>query len=202
MRACVFCSCTGEQAHGHGGVRWAERGETCLWDCDALLLCQAPKRRHIAQFALISRHAQRGITLQMLNRAIALSPRQIDIGQRHIILEIDEAFLGVRCWGNSENRLGIGRAAHCCDVLARCRGDEGLRCLIPVQRTASLHVEVNDRREPARDGEQIRVPAFGLAIHQCANAFEAMARASCGKGNRVVVDGKSAVRSRRCWPRI
>ena len=44
----------------------------------------------IADLALIGRHAERGIALEMLGDAKALAHGKLHVGHRHVVLEIDE----------------------------------------------------------------------------------------------------------------
>ena len=138
----------------------------------------------------------------MLNRAIALGPRQIDIRQRHIILEIDEAFLWFGNRDGIEYGFGIGCPAYRRHILTRCRRDKGLRSIVPIERAACLHVQMHHGCEATGNSDQIRIPAFGQAIDKRGHAFQAMARAFGRKRNGVVIDGKPAIRARRCWPCI
>ena len=57
----------------------------------------AGQRRHrreavdIGGLALIGRHAERGVALQVLDRDVALAGRERDVLQRHVVLEVDPA---------------------------------------------------------------------------------------------------------------
>ncbi len=45
----------------------------------------------IGQFALIRRHAERGVTLEMFDRTKAFLGRQTNVLVLHVVLEIDES---------------------------------------------------------------------------------------------------------------
>ena len=145
---------------------------------------------HVAQLALIGRHAERGVTLQMLNRSIPFGPSKIDIGERHVILEIDEALARIACRDCSEDGLRRRRAADRHYRLRRRAGDKGLGCFIPIERATCLHVEVNDRCGPARYREQIGVPAFDLTRHARLDARQPLPRAMGRNWDRVVINSE------------
>ena len=136
----------------------------------------------------------------MFDRAIAFGPSQIDIGQRHIILEIDEAFLRAGNGDHFEYRLRSSGPADGRHILKRTGGDEGLRILIPIKRPARLHMQVNDRRKPARHGKQICIPVHRLTIDQRGYAFQAMPCAFGRKRNGIIIDAMPAVGASRGWP--
>ena len=188
MRARVFRASASQQAHRNGRIWRTECGQPGLRNSHALLFGQAPECRHVAQLALIGCHSECGVTFEMLNRTIALGPRQIDIRQRHIILKIDEAFLWFGNRDNIENRFGIGRPADRRHILTRCRRDKGLRSIVPIERAACLHVQMHHGCEATGHSDQIRIPAFGQAIDKRGHAFQAMARAFGRKRNGIVID--------------
>ena len=202
MRAGVFCASARQQAHRNRRIRRTECGQPRLGNSHALLFGQPPERRHIAELALIGRHSECGITFEMLNRAIALGPRQIDIRQRHIILKIDEAFLWCGNRDNIEHGFGIGCPAYRRHILTRCRWDKGLRSIVPIERAACLHMQMHDGCEATGNSDQISIPALGQATDTRGHAFQAMARAFGRKRNGVVIHWQAAVRARRCWPCI
>ena len=136
----------------------------------------------------------------MFDRAIALCPCQIDIGERHVVLEIDKAFFGVRPGNDIEHSFRVGRTANGSHILPRCCWDKRLRDLVPVERAARLHVEVDDGCKSARDRKQIGIPTLRFAIDQRGYTFQTMARAFGRQRNGIVVDGKAAVRSGGGWP--
>src|SRR6266404_3792645 len=45
----------------------------------------------VARLALIGTHAERGVALQMLDRAEAFARREFDIAYGHVVLDINEA---------------------------------------------------------------------------------------------------------------
>eukprot|EP01037_Dinobryon_pediforme_P023357 gene23358-24782_t len=93
----------------------------------------------------------------MLDRAIAFAPGEIDIGGGDVVLEIDEAVLGI---GQRGARAGdcrnvAGRRADAGHGLAGIAGHERLDILAPVERARGLAVELDDGGEPARYGAAI-----------------------------------------------
>ena len=46
---------------------------------------------HVAGPALVGAHAQRGVALEVLDRGVPFPHRELDVGHRHVVLEIDEA---------------------------------------------------------------------------------------------------------------
>ena len=200
MRAGIFRASPCDQAHRHGRIRRAECGQTGFGNGDALLFGQTPQSGHIAELALIGGHAQSGVAFEMFDRAIAFGPSQIDIGQCHIILEIDEAFLWLSNGDHFEYRLRSSGPADGRHILTRTGGDEGLRIRMPIKRPARLHMQVHDRRKPAGHGKQIGIPIHRLAIDQRGYAFQAMPRAFGRKRNGIIIDAMPAVGTGRCWP--
>ena len=85
----------GQHPQRHGRERRAEGGEAGLRDIDTRRRGEPRQRRHVAGLALVGRHAERRIAFEMLDRAIALLPRQIDVGGGDVVLEVDEAVLGI-----------------------------------------------------------------------------------------------------------
>ena len=200
MRAGIFRASPCDQAHRDGRIRRTECGQTSFGNGDALLFGQTPQSGHVAQLALIGGHAQSGVAFEMLDRAIAFGPSQIDIGQCHIILEIDEAFLRAGNGHHFENRLRLCGPADGRDILARTGGDEGLGIFIPVKRPTRLHMQMDHRGKSAGHGQQIGIPFHRLTIDQRAYAFQAMPRAFGRKRNGVIIDAMTAVCTGRCWP--
>ena len=121
-------------------------------------MCQ---RSHVTELALIGRHTKRGVALQMLNRAIAFAPSQIDVSSGNIVLEIDEARLGLgeRHNGGNNQRHLTRRRANADHILKRIAWHKGLNIFAPIELASSLAVEMHHRREAARHGEQISVKA-------------------------------------------
>jgi hypothetical protein len=91
----------------------------------------------------------------VLDRAIALAPGEIEIGHGYVVLEIDEGLLRIARRADGLGRLGFCGEADRADVLSRGTGYKSLRCLVPIQLAARLHVEVNHRCEPASHSHQI-----------------------------------------------
>ena len=63
-------------------------------------------------------------------------------------------------------------------------------------------MQMHDGCEATGNSDQISIPALGQATDTRGHAFQAMARAFGRKRNGVVIDGKPAIRARRCWPCI
>ena len=61
---------------------------------------------------------------------------------------------------------------------------------------------MNDGGKATRYCKQIRIPAYRFAIDLRTDAFQAMPRTFGRKRNGIVVDGKTAARTGRCWPRV
>ena len=79
MRAAVLRPCPCKRAHRQRCVGRAECRQPGRGDRDALLFRKSAKRGHIAELALIGRHAQGRVALEMFDRAVALRPSQIDV---------------------------------------------------------------------------------------------------------------------------
>ena len=138
----------------------------------------------------------------MLDRAIALGPRQIDIGERDIVLEINEAFLRAGNGHHFEYRLRICSTADGRYILTRCCRNKGLRMFVPIKRTACLHMQMHGRGETTRYREQISIPAYRFVIDQRGYAFQTMPRPFCRKRHGAVVNTKAAARAGGRWPCI
>src|ERR1019366_9352509 len=82
---------TCQSTDGHGTVR---RPVACCSDCRHRLSGESghdSKPVHIGQLALIGRHAERGVTLEMLDGAEALTLGKNDVVNGDIVLEIHES---------------------------------------------------------------------------------------------------------------
>ena len=81
----------GDDAHRDGHERRAIGGRSGLVDR------AAGQRRHrgdavdIGGLALIGRHAERRVALEVLDRDVALARGERDVLQRHVVLEVDPA---------------------------------------------------------------------------------------------------------------
>ena len=145
----------GQCAHRHRRVRRTEGGEPGLGNGHPLAPRDPVKRGHVAGFALIGRHPQRGVALEVLNRTIPFAPGEIEIGDGHIVLEIDEGGLGIARCAKRFGGLGLRGQTDRADILRRCARNKGLCVRVPIKLAASLHVEVDHRGEPAGHGDQI-----------------------------------------------
>ena len=85
----------GERAERHRRVRRAERRRADLRNRHAELGGQQREADDVAGLALVGAHAERRVALQMLDRAVAFARRERDVGDGHVVLQIDEA-LGAR----------------------------------------------------------------------------------------------------------
>ena len=75
----------GDRREGRAEGGGADRAEIAAGD-------RGEHRRavEIAGLALVGRHAERGVALEMLGDAEALARRKLHVGYRHVVLEIDE----------------------------------------------------------------------------------------------------------------
>ena len=75
----------GDRREGRAEGGGADRAEIAAGD-------RGEHRRavEIAGLALVGRHAERGVALEMLGDAEALARRELHVGYRHVVLEIDE----------------------------------------------------------------------------------------------------------------
>ena len=100
----------------------------------------------------------------MLDRTIAFGPGEIDIAQRHVVLEVDERLARIVGWRRWPDRCGAGCGADRLDVLPRLAGQERLGLRVPIERGAArLHVQVHHGREPARHRQQVCSEVHRLA---------------------------------------
>ncbi|WP_298688807.1 hypothetical protein [uncultured Sphingomonas sp.] len=84
-------------------------------------------------------------------------PRQIDVGGGDVVLEVDEAVLGIgKVRRGRGDRRDLARGgADAADRLTRCARHERLDVGAPIERAAGLAVQVDDRGETTRHREQI-----------------------------------------------
>ena len=143
----------GDDAHRHGDERRAIGRRSGLVDG------AAGQRRHrgeavdIGGLALIGRHAERGVALEVLDRDVALARGERDVLQRHVVLEIDPApALRRRPWAR-RLRCDTGRPARSARRPRRRpprwpSRNASSRVKAPLAAPAT--VEVRDRRPWAR----------------------------------------------------
>src|SRR5690242_21903452 len=81
---------SGESPERDGRVRRAISGGADLRDRPVHKLGEDRETGHAADPALIGRHAERGVALEMLDRAEAFPLRKRDVAGRNVVLEIDE----------------------------------------------------------------------------------------------------------------
>ena len=151
------------------------------------------QRGHVAGLALIGRHAERGVALEMLDRAIALAPGEIDVGGGHVVLEVDEAVLGIGQVGG-RRRDGVDlarRRSDAGDRLGARAGDEGLKIAPPVELAARLTVQMDGRGEAARHRQQIGSEPALLAPYPRVDGGKVMPPAARRERHRLGEDRKA-----------
>ena len=79
----------GDDAHRHRNERRAIGGRARLIDRPAGQASHRGEAVDIGGLALVGRHAERGVALEMLDRDVALAGGERDVLQRHVVLEID-----------------------------------------------------------------------------------------------------------------
>ena len=80
-------------AEGDGGVGRAESRGTDCGNRPMKLLGEEREADDIAGLALVGAHPQRGVALEMLDRAEAFARRQRDVRRGDVVLKVDEGFL-------------------------------------------------------------------------------------------------------------
>ena len=175
----------GDDSHRHWNKRRAIGGRS------RFINGAAGQRRHrgngvdIGGLALIGRHAERGVALQVLDGDVALTRGERDVLQRHVVLEIDPAppFV-VGLWPGGldcvmarrrvrrgalaaagrvplaqrlRKREGAVRGAGDGEVFDLAHGDEGDAGLVIAQASARLRVKMHRRRPPAREQQSVAV---------------------------------------------
>jgi hypothetical protein len=121
------------------------------------------KADDIGRLALIGGHAKRGVALEMLDRLEALTMGQLNIGHRHIMLQVDERLAGPRL-GHGIKRL---------DGVKRCISFSHLgHCSRPCRKTGGAGRSRADTcaiGQPCREIEHTvhatRTSAFSPAPH-------------------------------------
>ena len=81
---------TGEGAQSHRRPRRAEHGDAGFRDRLAQQFRQNGEARHIGQLALVGRHAERGVALEMFDRNETFLFRQRHVLGGDVVLEVDE----------------------------------------------------------------------------------------------------------------
>ena len=203
VRARVALIAPGQQPHGNRRVRRAKGRQAGLRNRNTLLFRQPAQCRHIAGLALIGRHPERGIALEMLDRAVAFGPGQIDIAKRNIVLKVDKGFARIFGSKHGPDRSAAGRRANRFDVLSGCSRQECLAGLIPIQRCpARLHMQMDHWCEAAGHGQQIGLPAHDLAVDSGVDFAQMMPCTLRGERQGFIVHRKAAGCSRRSRPAI
>jgi hypothetical protein len=120
------------------------------------------KTRRIAGLALIGAHSKGGITLDVLDRPVALPHGQRDVRIGHIALQVDEAFaLAPGSLGDAPDRCGrnrFGIRGQCQVDFSAC-GKPRCRCRLGARRRAFGHAS-NEREGAARR------PGGSLRLHR------------------------------------
>ena len=175
-------------AKGQRGIGRAEGGRAGGLDRLAQRVRQHRQAVDVADFALVGGHAQRGVSLGVFDAGIAFAGGQFDIGDLHVVLEI-QPHLGAQPVGrvpghhpDGQGRalgpLQIARAAqiaiggaedrdHGFAIRAQRRavgiGAEHRLRLVPGQPAAAMAVEMDHRRPAARHRHHIAVQRAGDA---------------------------------------
>src|SRR5438874_2469643 len=79
-----------QQSYSDGCVGRPERRGFTRFERDVASLCHQLDGVDIAGLALLGAHAQRGVALEMLDRAKALAPGELDVAVCNVVLLIDE----------------------------------------------------------------------------------------------------------------
>ena len=80
----------GEGAEGHRRVGRAEGGGADLRDRRGRGVGQHREAVDVGQLALVGGHAERGVALGVLDADIALARGELDVGDLHVVLEVEE----------------------------------------------------------------------------------------------------------------
>ena len=88
-------SAPGDRAEREGRIGRAEGGDADLGDGFARRFREDAEPVDVRCLALVGRHAEGRVALGMLDRLIALALGQLEIGRRHIVLEIDEMLVAL-----------------------------------------------------------------------------------------------------------
>ena len=81
----------GKGADGHGGEGRAEGRAADRADIASGDGSEHRRAIRVGDLALVGRHAERGVALEMLRRAEALARGELHVRHRHVVLEIDES---------------------------------------------------------------------------------------------------------------
>ena len=101
----------GERAEADGVVGRAEAGRADGGDGQAARAGEDREPVQVGGLALVGRHAERRVALQVLDRIRSPPARQADVGRRDVVLEIDE---GLALGGDLEERQqAVGAPASC-----------------------------------------------------------------------------------------
>ena len=103
----------------------AERRRADLGDGRPVDLGQHRHAGGVAGLALVGRHAERGVALQVLGDAEALARRELDVGGGHVVLEIDEGLADDSLTCQSGATAALSSSARRC---RRCRREAETRC--------------------------------------------------------------------------
>ena len=101
-----------QRTDGRWRVRRSERCSADLGNAQAPFGCHDGQRIQIGGFPLIRAHAQRGVTLEMLDRLIAFQMGQIDVVHGHVALKIHERFVDRLVFCDWAHRRKAQRGVH------------------------------------------------------------------------------------------
>ena len=156
----------GQGADRHRRIGRAEGGGADALDVQPALAGHDGQRIEVGRLALVGTHAQRGVTLEVLDRHITLEVRQFDIVHRHVTLEVDKGLVHRFARNDRGHRYKrhatrIGRrcgGTHARQVLAtgRCRGCR--------RRPAALHRAIQALGTQHAAGAEM--PAVEAARHE------------------------------------
>ncbi len=85
----------GQRAEGHGRVGRAVGRRADFWNGYPQRVGGYGISIDVGELALICAEAERGIALDVLDGAIVLAHGEVNIGCRHVVLEVDEGLLAV-----------------------------------------------------------------------------------------------------------
>ena len=85
---------SGQCADGGGGEGRTEGGGAHFLHPQAARCGHDGQTIQVRGFALVGAHAQRGVTLEVLNRLVTFAMRQFHVAYRHVMLEVDKGLAG------------------------------------------------------------------------------------------------------------
>ena len=133
-----------QSTHGDGRVRKAIARGAYGVGRTARHFTHVRQGVHVRGLALVGRHAERGVALQVLHRAEIFLRGKLDIGGRHVMHEVDECLAAPthspqRCHGRIDSR-GVTDGMH--GLHGSARAELCMGC-IPLELAAGLREQVN-----------------------------------------------------------